>query len=576
VESPPEAGAGCEVPAYDAPGARPVHDVLVSIPLRHRLSTKLFGMAAALALAALGALWLAERRIQHDLLASTERSTALLAEAIQASTEDAMLGARSAHAYAHLGRIAALEGVEQVRVLDKQGRIVYSTAPGEPGRVLEKGAGACAACHAGSQPLSRASIPERAQVLDGPRGRTLSLTSPIYNGRSCSTAECHVHPPGRQLLGLLEIGVSLKPLEANVLAFRKGFVALLAAAVVVLAGLLYLFGRAEVVEPVAALVEGTRRVARDELDVEIRVETKGEMGLLAGSFNDMTRSLRRLEDELAILMANLEEQVEARSAELRAAHAQLVRTEKLSSLGKLSASIAHEINNPLAGILTFAKLVSRTLAEGPPDDARRAVLQKNLGLVEREAQRCSAIVKNLLDFARERPITPKASDVNAAVQEALALIAKHFAIQGVTLVRALGAVPPALADFGQLRQAFVNVAMNACEAMEDGGTLRVESRPGGRGVEVVFADTGPGIPPERLQKIFDPFFTTKEKGTGLGLSVVYGIVERHGGAIHVDSEVGRGTTFTFELPLAPAEVSGAEVPSRPDGAAPDAGRLAAS
>jgi two-component system NtrC family sensor kinase len=256
--------------------------------------------------------------------------------------------------------------------------------------------------------------------------------------------------------------------------------------------------------------------------------------------------------------------VETRTAELKAAHAQLVRGEKLSSLGKLSASIAHEINNPLAGILTFAKLVSRTLAEGPPDDARRAVLRKNLALVEREAQRCSAIVKNLLDFARERPITPKASDVNAAVEEAISLIAKHFSIQGVTIERALGDVPAVLADFGQLRQAFVNVAMNACEAMEGGGTLRVESRRGARGAEVRFADTGPGIPPDRLQKIFDPFFTTKEKGTGLGLSVVYGIVERHGGAIHVESEVGRGTSFIFELPLAPAEPE----PAPPEGEPP--------
>jgi two-component system NtrC family sensor kinase len=566
VEKASAAAAGRN-PGVEAPGVRPVHDVLVAIPLRHRLSTKLFGMAAALALAALAALWVAERRIQNDLVAGTERSTALLAEAIQASTEDAMLGARAAHAYDHLDRIAGLEGVDRVRVLDKAGRVVWSSREADVGRVLPKSEGACLACHAGARPISRASVEERTRVLDGPRGRTLALTSPIYNAPSCSTAACHVHPAGRQLLGLLEIGVSLRPLEENLLAFRKGFFALLSAGVIVLAGMLYLFGRAEVVEPVAALVEGTRRVARDELDVEIRVSTRGELGLLAGSFNDMTRSLRRLEDELNILMQNLEHQVEARTAELKAAHAQLVRGEKLSSLGKLSASIAHEINNPLAGILTFAKLVSRTLAEGPPDDARRAVLQKNLALVERESQRCSAIVKNLLDFARERPITPKASDVNAAVEEALSLIAKHFSIQGVTIGRALGEVPAVLADFGQLRQAFVNVAMNACEAMEGGGTLRVETRPGPRGVDVLFADTGPGIPPERLQKIFDPFFTTKEKGTGLGLSVVYGIVERHGAAIHVESEVGRGTTFTFELPLAPAEPENAPPRDEPPCAA---------
>jgi len=555
---PPAAGGG---------GGWPVHDVLVAVPFRHRLSTKLLGMSAVLALAALAALWFAERRMQGDLMGQLERSTALLGDAIQASAQQAMLEARPGHAYDVMALVGRLEDVERVRVLDKAGRVVFSTAPQDVGTIVERRGRACAACHGARElPLSRAPAGERAEVLDDARGRVLAMIAPIHNAHGCATAACHVHPPGRQVLGLLELRIALGPLEAKVLAFRRGFVLVLSGAVVVLAALLYLFGRAEVVDPVAALVEGTRRVARDELDVEIRVHSRGELGVLAGSFNEMTRSLRRLEDDLTGFMAGLEQQVEARTADLRAAQETLVRTETLSSLGKLSASIAHEINNPLAGILTFAKLVSRTLAEGPPDDARRAVLQKNLALVEREAQRCSAIVKNLLDFARERPITPRASDVNGAVEEAISLIAKHFSIQGVTIERALGEVPPVLADFGQLRQAFVNVAMNACEAMEGGGTLRVATALGPRGAEVRFADTGPGIPPERLQKIFDPFFTTKEKGTGLGLSVVYGIVERHGGAIHVDSEVGRGTTFTFDLPLAPAEPEPEPVP--PEGEAP--------
>jgi two-component system NtrC family sensor kinase len=374
--------------------------------------------------------------------------------------------------------------------------------------------------------------------------------TPIRNARGCATAACHVHPPGRQVLGLLELRVSLEHLDADVLAFRRGFVLVLSGAVVVLAALLYLFGRAEVVEPVAALLEGTRRVARDELDLEIRVHSRGELGVLAGSFNEMTRALRRLEDELAGVMDGLEREVEARTADLRAAHETLLRAEKLSSLGKLSASIAHEINNPLAGILTFAKLVSRTLAEGTPDDAKRASLQRNLALVERETQRCSAIVRNLLDFTRERPMKPGPLDPRRAVDEALSLVENQAQTQGITVERDLGPVPDVLADFGQLRQAFLNVALNACEAMGSSGRLRVVTRALDGAVEIAFADTGPGIPPERLASIFDPFFTTKEKGTGLGLSVVYGIVERHGGTIDVRSDPGEGTTFTFRLPVA--------------------------
>ena len=402
------------VPAEQGPSGsgrngHPVHDVLVSIPFRHRLSTKLLGMSAVLAAAALAGLWFAERRVQRDLEAQLARSTALLADTIQASAHDAMLDARPTHRYDTMEAIGKLDGMDRVRVLDKRGRVVFSTDPDEVGATIDQGSRACGACHGGrAQPLSRASAAERAQVLDSGSVRALSLIAPIYNGQGCATAACHVHPPGRQVLGLLEVRVSLGLLDAEVIAFRRGFVFVLAAGVLVLAALLYLFGRAEVVEPVAALLEGTRRVAHDELDVEIRVSSTGELGLLATSFNDMTRSLRRLENALGAMMQGLEREVESRTADLREAQEQLVRTEKLSSLGKLSASIAHEINNPLAGILTFAKLVSRTLAEGPPDDQRRAGLQRNLALVERETQLCSAIVKNLLDFARERPIEPRA------------------------------------------------------------------------------------------------------------------------------------------------------------------------
>ena len=541
-----------------------MHAVLVAIPFRHRLSTKLLGATALLALAALGGLTFAERRMQSDLLGQLERSTSLLADAVQASAEETMLDARPRHTYAMLARVAALDGVQRVRVLDKTGRVRFSTQPGDRA-VVAKTDGACPACHAAARPRSIAPAGERSEISGGRDGRTLAMTAPIRNGARCSTADCHVHPPGRQVLGLVEIGVSLEPLDATVLAFRKGFVALLAGAVVLVAALLYLFGRAEVVEPVAALVEGTRRVARDDLDVEVRVHSRGEMGALAASFNEMTRARRQLEDELLALNAGLEEEVRARTAALEATQEQLVRTEKLSSLGKLSASIAHEINNPLAGILTFAKLVSRTLEDGPPDDTTRAGLRRNLALVEREAQRCSAIVRNLLDFARERPIAQKAMDVNAALDEALSLVANQIAMQGVALHRTHAELPPVLADFGQLRQAFVNVVMNACEAMGRGGRLEVATRTSDGTNEIVIADTGPGIPPERLRKIFDPFFTTKEKGTGLGLSVVYGIVERHGGSIDVDSRVGEGTTFTFRLPAVTEEHEACAPDTAPSG-----------
>ncbi len=521
------------------------------VPFAHRLSTKVLGAVALLALAALAAVWIAERRFSDHMVSEVGRSTALLGEAIQASTQRAMLAAAPGHGYDALQEIAALEGIDLVRVLDKRGRVRFSTDATELDATVAKDHVTCTPCHASSPPLSRTPPDARRRVEAGPQGQRVVVVTPIVNDRSCATSWCHVHPPGRQVLGLLELGVSLERVQAGVVSFRRGYLALLALTIVSVSALLYLFLRAEVLAPVTALVEATRRVARDQLDIEVRVQSRGEMGRLAASFNDMTRSVGRLEEELNALLAGLERQVEARTADLREAQEQLVRTEKLSSLGKLSASVAHEINNPLAGILTFAKLVSRTLAEGPPDDARRAVLQRNLALVEREAQRCSAIVRNLLDFARERPMAVKQVDANAAIDEALSLIANQVAIQGVSIERALQPLPPVMADYGQLRQAFVNIAMNACEAMGRGGHLRIASRVADGAVELRFADTGPGMPSELVNRIFDPFFTTKEKGTGLGLSVVYGIVQRHDGTIHVASVEGQGTTFTLRLPVAP-------------------------
>jgi two-component system NtrC family sensor kinase len=543
----------------DATSERPP---LVDIPWPYRLGTRVFLATLLVAVAVLAGLAATDAKMSRQVEDQATLSNALLAEAIQATTRDAMLMAVPSHAYRAMDSIGRISGVLRLRVYDKSGRVVFSSLGKEAGLTLPRDAAPCQHCHAGSQPISRvpASARGHVELIEGERA--LASVSPIYNERSCMTAACHAHPPGRAVLGLLEIAVSLAPVERDITSFRYQTLLIAAFTVIALAWLFWLGARAELIEPVAALVEGTHRVARNELDVEIRVGSRGEMGFLAGSFNDMTRSLRRLELELHGLMTNLEQQVEERTADLRAAQEQLLRTEKLSSLGKLSASIAHEINNPLAGILTFAKLTIRKLGEGDLDAEGREKVLKHLALVEREAYRCSVIVKNLLDFARERPMLMKPSDVNQAVDEILTLVDNLAHIQGVEIVRELSPLPPVLGDFGQLRQAFMNIASNACEAMERGGRLTVRTRvvPGDHDVEVTFEDQGPGIPPERLRKIFDPFFTTKERGTGLGLSVVYGVVEKHGGKIEVDSEEGRGTRFTIRLRRARDEELGAAPP----------------
>jgi two-component system NtrC family sensor kinase len=531
------------------PDAAPTPSALVDIPWPNRLGTRVFIATVLVAVAVLTGLAITDAKMARQIEDQAIRSNALLAETIQATTRSAMLLGIPSHAYRSMDGVGRIPGVLRMRVMDKDGRIVISSKTDEIGTVFPKSAPLCQKCHGSAQPISRVAdnVRGRVEVVEGERA--ITTLSPIYSERSCTTASCHGHPPGRAVLGLLEIAISLTSVDAYVDAFRYRTLLIAAATVLILSWLFWQVARSELVEPVAALVEGTHRVSRNELDVEIRVASRGEMGLLASSFNDMTRSLRRLQGEVDGLMSNLEKQVEDRTADLKSAQEQLLRTEKLSSLGKLSASIAHEINNPLAGILTFAKLIIRKLGEEELDAEGREKVLKHLALVEREAYRCSVIVKNLLDFARERPMLVKPADVNQAVDEILTLVDNQAHILGIEIVRERSPLPPVMGDFGQLRQAFMNIASNACEAMEKGGRLTVRTHlvPGDLGVEVLFEDTGPGIPPERLRKIFDPFFTTKERGTGLGLSVVYGVVEKHGGRIEVDSQEGRGTRFKIRL-----------------------------
>ncbi|HET8542476.1 MAG TPA: ATP-binding protein [Anaeromyxobacter sp.] len=520
------------------------------IPWVDRLATKLFVTVGIVALGMVGAFFFAELAVQRHLLSQVVAESDLLSHTISNALHRAMLQDRRGDAYLIMQDIGRQTGIVMVRMMDQDGRITFSTERDEVGELVDRRAEACSACHEENEPLHRLELADRSRVFEAEGRRVLGIVTPLYNEASCASAACHAHPSQRKVLGVIDVGVSLERLDAETAGFRARTLLASALAAATLGFAVWLFSRRHVLSPVAALVQATRRVARDQLELEVPVTWRGELGLLATSFNDMTRSLRTTKRQLDVLMHDLERQVEERTAALQAAQDQLVRSEKLSSLGKLSASIAHEINNPLAGILTFAKLIVRTLEQGAPDEATRRALVKHLLLVQRETERCSAIVRNLLDFARERPLAVKEVNVNLVVEEAIQLLANQIQIQGVALEKRLGQVPLVDADFGQLRQACVNVIMNACEAMARGGRLVVETGlvGGGAWIELAFQDSGPGIPPDHLSKIFDPFFTTKEKGTGLGLSVVYGIVERHGGKVELKTEVGKGTRVALRLP----------------------------
>jgi two-component system NtrC family sensor kinase len=506
--------------------------------------------------------WVTMRHTQTARVDLMIRAASQISDTVKRSIHHAMLANRWADAFDIMKAIGMQEEVRRVRVFSKEGAILFSTEPAEVGRTVDRRAESCHACHAAERPLERLPTSERARIFEDRDGsRLLGMITPLYNEPGCS-ANCHVHAPTKRVLGVLDITISLARADAEIAAVTRRTLLMGAAALLVLAAAVTLFVHRDVIRPVRELVAGTRAVAHGELTRRIPVAAADELGALAASFNEMTESLAHSRAALEGMVATLEQRVAERTRELALAQEQLIRTEKLASLGKLSASIAHEINNPLSGILTYTKLISRRLRTGPPDaDEVLAILQQ-LALVERETQRCSAIVRNLLDFARQREPAFSAVELPAVLDEAVSLLATRMAIQQVTFTHELGTPPPVWADFGQLRQALLNILVNAVEAMPTGGPLAVTAREvtaaAGDGpraeprfVEVAVTDRGGGIPPEHVSRIFDPFFSTKERGTGLGLSVAYGIVERHGGTIVADSRAGIGTTIRLRLPVAP-------------------------
>jgi two-component system NtrC family sensor kinase len=314
--------------------------------------------------------------------------------------------------------------------------------------------------------------------------------------------------------------------------------------------------------PLRDLEQGATKLAGGELEQTIPIRSMDEFGQLAASFNSMTEALRRSHAELHEWGKTLEQKVEAATRDLHIAQAEAARGEKLASVGLLAAGIAHELNNPLTGVLTFTHLVRKQLPEGSPE-------ADDLDLVIQETKRCAAIIRRLLDFAREKTPAKVFSDLNNLIEQTTHLIEQSAQIDNIEIALDFDKeLPLVWIDEDLIRQVIMNMLVNAQHAIESEGriTIRTRFHPQYHSgadeskieptAEIIFEDTGCGIPEEDLNRVFDPFFTTKGvgKGTGLGLSVSHGTVAAHGGSIEVESTVGEGTVFHIFLPVGRDEV----------------------
>jgi two-component system NtrC family sensor kinase len=275
------------------------------------------------------------------------------------------------------------------------------------------------------------------------------------------------------------------------------------------------------------------------------------MGHLASSFNQMTRDLQKAQEEIREGIRTLEHKVEERTEELKTTQSQLLHSEKLAAVGALAATVAHEINNPLSGVYTYIKLMERKIGQGQYGEEDIEKYKGFLDTMRREVERTTAIVQNLLDFTRPKEPVRKRLNLVKVVEESLSLIRNKLSINNVEVENHMQPLPEVMADPAHMKQVFLNLLINACEAMEEGGTLTIRTGYDEKEntATVSVRDTGVGIEAANLARIFDPFFSTKEKGTGLGLSVVNGIVTRHGGRVDVESAPGKGTEIRVTLPI---------------------------
>jgi len=349
-----------------------------------------------------------------------------------------------------------------------------------------------------------------------------------------------------RIIGILYVGMLEKPYLDTARRVMRTFTAIAALCAVFLLALLY-FSTTRIVRPLQQMALATRQIAKGDLSHEVRVSSRDEIGELAGSFNRMTADLRKANEELINWGKTLEKKVEERTQELRNIQEHLIQAEKLASIGKLAAGVAHEINNPLGGILIYSHLILEDTPKTGPH-------YENLKKIVKETTRCKDIVKGLLDFARPKEPEMVPTDIHELLEKCLALMERHALFQNIHLQTSYAPnLPRIVADGGQLQQVFMNIILNAAEAMDGNGTLTLKTwiDQDRKDIAVEIADTGHGIKADDKKRLFEPFFTTKEvgKGTGLGLAISYGIIRRHDGDIDIRSEAGRGATFTVRLPL---------------------------
>lgn len=457
--------------------------------------------------------------------------------------------------------IHSMSGIDEVNMYDEGNNLVYSTFSSE---IADRGSSDCKNCHSDFSSMFP-ELTKSYRIIDARstcimnqtrKGyRQLLIHSPILNEQSCYTSSCHAHNESEAVLGSLLIKIPLNELDAAVRVTSLRFFLLAALTTIGLTVLLIIFTRRRIKKPLNAIVKASEAVAKG--DHTVRLDIPGneleDIRVVSDAFNNMLENIAAATIELRNWSHQLEYKIQKKSEELLEAQNELIHIEKIASLGKLSSSVAHEINNPLAGVLTYTKLVSKQLGKADMDENSKQSIIKHLKVIESETKRCGDIVKGLLDFSRKDQEHFTNKHLNNVLQETYDLMAHQMKMENIQFTTDFSA----LADIvycaeNQIKQACIAILVNASEAVTDNGEVQMRTfNPDGDNIRIEITDNGTGISPEDIPHIFEPFFSAKNKasGIGLGLSIAHGIVISHKGRIEVDSHVGKGTKLSIILPL---------------------------
>ncbi|NWG27294.1 MAG: HAMP domain-containing protein [Ignavibacteriaceae bacterium] len=584
----------------------------------------------------------------EDLLTQAELAANKLSETLKNSMHFSMMLNQPEQTHAIINASADEPCILEIRVFNKEGMIMYSSQEKAIGTMVDKNAEACYVCHTANEPIEKLSIDQRIRKykIHPDSSHILGIINPIYNEPSCWQANCHAHSESQTVLGVLDVKICLKDVDNQIKQSENRSIIFAVGAIILLSLIIGFFVKKWIEKPINELVTATQEVGTGNLNYVIKDLGSDELGLLAKSFNDMTKKLAD-------------------------ARLQLFQSDKMASMGRLAAGVAHEINNPLTAVLTYSSFLLKRVTD--PE------LQEDLKVIVRETKRSREIVKSLLDFARQSVPKKSNASINEIINNAIAVVDNQLSMKHIKLDKNLEEnIPLVKIDSNQMQQVFINLLVNASDAvMEREGKISVSSKlvslspygtlqiknavcskrhslmdeeikidgkpsiklklvqngkegflnlgpvygknrdkysieiksseqvqiscpkcnisvidkettcPKCKGtvytfevppqgmfqgcinpkcdwqrwasvdeagirdyVEIKISDNGSGIAKEDLPRIFEPFYTTKgQKGTGLGLAVIWGIIDNHDGTINVESEIGKGTTFTILLPV---------------------------